>query len=584
MNIRQTVDQPASFKGGIANMVVIADSHGDFKRLPKLIKTVQNNASDIFQKPASNSTKNFFVVAGDWFINPLKKGFLTHPQDSNGDLQNKALLKTISSLEDVLNKLAAKSNEAFAPVLETLYVMGNHCLDGGEKFILDIMKKNPMLSLITNVDMENSPSMREAKSEFPNKFVKSAVYEIQDDKNPYMTHKMLFVGATVPSMDFYNPGLLEGLEFYGNCEKKDSNLTEEDMKGTIDAIKQEVENFKKANPKGVAVFVSHMGNRLSEFVSKNVKGIDHILNGHDHKNTQADYGSISIDSLGKDNEMFKSLTFEFDDDGNLMRRTVTPFFTDATVADGIENHPLKIYLDELLAEDSKPLVSLKHSEELMEDKNAFDGGAEKLTYGNEIRYKNSYLMNFLTSALKREISNTTTPDIFAVGVQSSMVRGGLSHGSNNLDVMKLFDGISESLAGVCVGEIKGEELVGLITENVRENLKAPTRNSLIQWSDIQIDRTLMESIIKGNSDAKFEDAVKVRNNDAQGFEPINLNGNYKIALGKKFLMKEDIVWAKKIRDRFEPINKTCNELFNSYISKDNYNLVITPKTKEQRIL
>ena len=42
-------------------------------------------------------------------------------------------------------------------------------------------------------------------------------------------HNILFLSATIPSMDFYNPGLCDGLEFYDNSNKKDANLTEEDI-------------------------------------------------------------------------------------------------------------------------------------------------------------------------------------------------------------------------------------------------------------------------------------------------------------------------------------------------------------------
>lgn len=51
------------------------------------------------------------------------------------------------------------------------------------------------------------------------------------------------MSATIPSMDFYNPGLCKGLEFYDNSNKKDANLTEADIQETINSIKEKVDDF-----------------------------------------------------------------------------------------------------------------------------------------------------------------------------------------------------------------------------------------------------------------------------------------------------------------------------------------------------
>ena len=43
--------------------------------------------------------------------------------------------------------------------------------------------------------------------------VQSKVIEIDDDKDPNLKHHALFLGVTIPAMDFYNPGLLKEMEF-----------------------------------------------------------------------------------------------------------------------------------------------------------------------------------------------------------------------------------------------------------------------------------------------------------------------------------------------------------------------------------
>ena len=626
MKIQKVQSNGMSFKKAQVNILATADNHGNIMRLPRVIKTIENNAKEIFPKADSPSTMNVFAIVGDWFINPSKKGFLTRPELSNGDLQNIALLKTIDTVKDVVAKTAKK----IVP-LETLYLAGNHCLDAGDKFFVDVMRKNPMTSLVTNVNLEKSPSVQEAMKA-SERIVLSQVYSIPDDKNPDLEHKVLFVGATIPSMDFYNPGLLKGMEYFDNCNKKDANLEEKDIQGTINAIKKEVDAFKAENPKGAVILLSHMGGKLSEIVAKSVPQINCVLNGHDHKNVQTNVGKTSVNSLGKDNEMLKALNFEFDDKGNLIKTSMTPYFTETTLADGLEKHPFQIFLQTVFEKDLEPLINLKEvklddipkestvpTEELvsqymkklgltdatqqkillgnpefkklveaevvkvLEANNSVNKGLSKLSYGNEIRYSNSYLMNYLTSAVKRVIREKYAPDVFTVALQSSIVRGGLTDGSNNLDVMKIFDGVSEDLSNLSIGKVKGEELVGLITENILSNLKAPTRNTIIHWSDVQVDRTMISEISTGAREGNYADAIRVRNPLTKMFEPIDMNEEYKMVIGEKFLVKNDIVWPGKIRDRFENLGQTYDQLFREYITSVDYKLHITPKTKEQRI-
>ena len=218
----------------------------------------------------------------------------------------------------------------------------------------------------------------------------------------------------------------------------------------------------------------------------------------------------------------------------------------------------------------------------LEEDDSVEKGLTSLTYGNEIRYQNSYLMNYLTSAIKRVVREKHDPEVFTVALQSSIVRGGLEDEADNLRVMKVFDGVSEDLSNLRIGAVKGNELVGLIVENVLSNLKAPTRNTIIHWSDVQVNRSMIESISTGNLDADYTEAIRVRNKITKQFEPIDLDEEYKMVIGEKFLVKDDIQWPGIIRDRFVSLDKTYDQLFREYIESVNYKLHITPKTKEQK--
>ena len=193
-------------------------------------------------------------------------------------------------------------------------------------------------------------------------------------------------------------------------------------------------------------------------------------------------------------------------------------------------------------------------------------------------------MNFLTSSIKEELNKILDPDIYAVGIQSSIIRCGLENKADNLALMKIFDGVSKELSGMESGYITGENLTGMIVENVLENLINPTRNTLIHWSDIQVDKTLIKSISEGNSKADYSEAVRVRNPKTQEFEPIDLSKSYKIAIGKKFLLKNSLQYPPKVRGDFKEIGMTYEETFRKYLKEHDYIVNITSNTKEKRII
>ncbi len=554
-----------NFRAARVNIATFSDNHGNVHTLPLLAETIKNNCKDIFVKASDKSTQNILAIVGDWFINPSKKGFMTEPNLTNGDIQLKFLNRIISYIKEL-----SGNNSNF----DTVFAMGNHDLDGGDKFMYKVMKNTKMKTLTTNVDEANSAGIKELKDN--KNIVKSHVYEVADDKNPKLKHKILFLGVTIPSMKFYNPGLLKKMSFLDDCNKKDSDLTPEDLSKTFRAVKKEVDRFKDENPKGAVVLLSHTGNTISKMIVDKVPQINVVLNGHDHKNSTTLTGKTNINSLGKDNEIVKSLNLFFGDDGNLNKIDMNIFFSKTTVKDNLDRNPIQKLLKQSFIEDMQPMITLRD----------ISGKPVELDYGDVIRYQNSYLANYLTSAVKRSVKKICDDPNVILGIQSSIIRGGLKDESNNLDIMKIFDGVSEDLSDVHIGNLKGQELVGLIVENIVGNLKAPKRNTIIQWSDIQVNRTLIGDILAGKSNKDLSSAIKIRNEKTDEFEPIDLEKEYKIAIGEKFLVKDDIEWAPKIRDRFISLHKTYDQLFRSYLASEdvNYQLKITEKVKEQRIL
>ena len=534
------------FKAAQVNIVAMSDNHGNVQNLPQLVGTIDKNKGDIFKKADEKSTLNMFAIAGDFFMNPHKKGYMTKPELSNGDIQANFLNKVVNTVKGIV-----KNN------FDTVYSLGNHCYDGGDEFVFNKLKDEPVKTLVTNVDLEKSPLVTGLMKDHKN-IVKSQVYEVQDDKNPNLKHDVMFVGVTIPSLK----GKLTKTELYDNCNKKDTQLTENDLQGTFAVLNKEVEAFKEKHPKGAVVLLSHMGAPISKMIQKNVPNINVILNGHDHTRDNAEQGGTIINSLGKDNEIVKSVNFRFNDDGDLEDVGYNMYITENSAPD----KEVKTFLDKNFEEDVKPLVKMH--------------GASELEYSDKIRYANTELTNFLTSTVAEE-ARKEIPDLASVALQSSYVRGGIKEGSTNLNLLKIFDGIDVESQNLNVGNVKGNQLVDIISKNVKSNLEAPTRNTLIQWSDFQVNRTMIEQISKGESKNSYADAVKCRNQQTGKFENIDLNKDYKIILSNKILSKKDF---KKVKDNFKSINKNYDDFFRANIKGKNYEVNVDNKVKEQRVL
>ena len=62
-----------TFNGARVNVLATADNHGNIMRLPRLLKTVENNAKEIFPKSESSSTLNFLQLLEIGSLTRLKR-------------------------------------------------------------------------------------------------------------------------------------------------------------------------------------------------------------------------------------------------------------------------------------------------------------------------------------------------------------------------------------------------------------------------------------------------------------------------------------------------------------------------------
>lgn len=569
--------QPMAFKAARINIVANSDNHGNVASMDSVYNAICVNKDRIFQKSNEDSTLNLYINAGDFFINGNKKGWRKGENYTNFDIQKNFLrllvLKMKKQVDLVSKKAAGAPKEA---KFDALYTPGNHCFDGGDKKLYEALASiDGVTTIMTNIDPHKSQALNKYDFDRPNsKFVSSKEYEIPDDKDENKKHHLMVMGVTIPAMDYYNPGLIKETEFLDKNNKKDAKMTKDDIKGTIAAVKEKVEDFKGRYPEGIVILSSHMGTNLSKVIRDEVPGINEILDGHKHDIVTTRKGNTNISSLGEDNKIIKTIALQIEDDGSIEREDIV-YQTDQFKLSKSETNSIKRlyqgYTDEDLKtknkiydhykEESEPVVSISNKGS---EVNPYD-----FSYTETIRYSNSTLANFLTSALKKEIVNIKgQEDVDIVGVQSSIIRGGLKNGASTFDLMKVFDGVSEGLSNIKSGKVTGQELIDIVYENIEQNIENKTRNTIIHWSDIKINRFNLE-LLKQAGNVTEEDKRKnilVRNKNGK-FVEIDPNKTYKIAIADKYLIKDDIKMPAKIRSRFEETGTTYHQLFMKYLER-----------------
>lgn len=579
-----------NFSGARISILAHSDTHGKIDNLPDIYNAAKINQGDIFKKSQEPSTLNLYVNAGDYFINPAKPGYVskkTHP--TNGDVQRDFFALTVKKIKKLANTNTFQHNEAVKKTggkalpeanFDAIYTPGNHDFDGGDKMFYDQVTAIPGLSVVmSNINTLDSPLFTKELDKPGSNISSSKIYEIPDDKDASKKHHVLILGLTIPAMDFYNPGLLKGTNLLDKNDKKDSALGEKEIINTVNSVKNSVERFKKEHPKGIVLVNSHMGTRLSEILGDCVPDIDEIFDGHKHDIATIKKGKTHISSLGMDNNIIKAIALSLDDDGEIEKREERVYCSYEYQLSASERRENSLYrkLNTQYSADFNPLVRL----------NTADNPPNTLEYRKDIRFANSNLANYLTSTVKDALSEIAEyKDVDLVAIQSSIIRGGIEDGANNVSLLKVFDGVSEDLSKINVGTVSGSELIEMVLENIRANLKYPTRDTIIQWSDIKIDRDELKKMQLAGQDITPDTAahcIRIRRSGNTLYSKINPDENYKIAVANKYLAKNDIKTPAKIRKRFVQTEHTYHSLWMNQLQKSHYNIEILPIHMETRI-
>lgn len=579
LSCRQTNRQ--NFGAAKVNILAMSDGHGQVEKLPDLYEAVYSKKDEIFDGPdkdgkAQKGSLNMFVHAGDWFINPGKKGFMGAPEKTAAEFQ-----------VDFMNGLLDSLEKNAAPELKAFYTLGNHCMDDGDKFIIDKLSKAKPTTLLTNVNMDNSPSIKSLDEKAKEKFKEEQVLEIPDDKDPNKKHKVLMLGMTTPSVDFYVPGQVKGLDVVDRNAIKDIQLRESHFKNTYKKLNDKISKFKEANPQGAVVLLSHNGNNVANMIIQNVDGIDVIVNGHDHKKsskvlTNKKTGKQTlVTSLYQNNDKFSSIKLKFDDNGNLEKIQEKGYYPAEVNKEkghvGIDKkfNPMQKKLNELLGEDFKPSIFVAGPPEI------------KQLSTEGIRKQNSHLMNFVADAVNEEYK-THDPDVDISGVFSASIRQPIAVNgwTSNIKLLNLFCGRPLEGGQLCKGEIKGAEFARIVTENYGDNLKNNSRNPLLHYSGVKVNKKGVDDLLMSGGKVTNDDYAKnIEVKDKNGeYKPLDLEKTYKVVLPKECFMVPNIQSAMAMYpSKFKDTPYNGDDLFMDYVKRHDYKMDMT-KSADTRIV
>lgn len=603
-----------NFKSAIFACAAMSDSHGDTKNLAKAELALNDNYKKVFNNinplnpddaVKASSIYTAFLHSGDFLMNGAVKGYRDKSKCS-ADYQ-------FAALEKLSNLFGKRVKESLGDdvIYDKYLALGNHDFDGTDKDLWKYLKSSDFKTVITNIDLNKSPKVKELMNE-NNNIVTKQIISIPDDKNDLrikngeeeLFHKVMILGVTIPSIPFYNPTLHPDTHFLDECNKKDVKLTKKDLMKTLTCISRTVQEFKKENPNGAVIVMSHTGNPISNMIRSAAPEINFIFNGHDHENIVRHIGKTTIQSLGQNNEQIKFFKLFFDDFsqdeyGNIEGGDLTVIDKSSTYSTKYANDTrlstteMQKWINENLAndDDAENYPAMWYS---CPDPRYSD--YKTLKYNeHQVRSLNSPLANFLTSSVASEIRRLDDlygEDIASIAIQSSVIRSGIQEKMSNMDMIRIFNGLGESLSTLSVGTVTGSELAGIIAENIFSNLETD-RNTMLQWSDIQVNKDMLKEIKEGTSDKSPIDAVKIRNlktetaKNPSTWEPVNPYKTYKIVLPTKYLMKDSLKYVPIIKERFNVVEdenfRTLSQLLRSF-NEHNGGVTFKPKFAEERVI
>lgn len=510
-----------SFKGAQMSITAFSDTHGQLEDIGSFWEEIEKNKDDIFLKEGKGK-KDVVAVAGDWFMAGNVKGYKSNPDYNSQKYQ----LLFFNKLMGMFSRMSKS--------ITSIFTIGNHELDAGfEEFSKCVRKLNSQI-VSTNVDLESSDVLKRHA-------LRSKTIEIQDDKDPSLVHKVLFLGVSPGNMSYYNKKL-KGIKFLDDVYKPQSKITPDEVKNSINAVKKEIEEFKKENPKGAIVLLDHFGGTFQDELLRQKLPVNVILSAHEHLDYDELKGSALIVKLFQNFKKFENVKINFDDNGDL-----SGIKTHAYYPKGLSGtNEMQDFYERVFKKDIEQSYSIP----------ARDGICDLELKG--VRYKNSYLANYITDVILNRIQKRI-PETDFFALNASAIRGPLKTKEggevNNINILLTLNGIRNEDANIMLSRVTGREILYMIVENVMSNAQSREKNPLNHYSGLSYNKTmLIKGIQMGLDEKNLISFIRDKNG-----EPLDLDREYLLANVEKFFLKSKNPFIKELYTS----NRTAMTLLNA---------------------
>lgn len=510
-----------SFKGAQMSITAFSDTHGQLEDIGSFWEEIEKNKDDIFLKEGKGK-KDVVAVAGDWFMAGNVKGYKSNPDYNSQKYQ----LLFFNKLMKMFSRMSKS--------ITSIFTIGNHELDAGfEEFSKCARKLNSQI-VSTNVDLESSDVLKHHA-------LRSKTIEIQDDKDPSLVHKVLFLGVSPGNMSYYNKKL-KGIKFLDDVYKPQSKITPDEVKNSINAVKKEIEEFKKENPKGAVVLLDHFGGTFQDELLRQKLPVNVILSAHEHLDYDELKGSALIVKLFQNFKKFENVKINFDDNGDL-----SGIKTRAYYPKGLSGtNEMQDFYERVFKKDIEQSYSIP----------ARDGICDLELKG--VRYKNSYLANYITDVILNRIQKRI-PETDFFALNASAIRGPLKTKEggevNNINILLTLNGIRNEDANIMLSRVTGREILYMIVENVMSNAQSREKNPLNHYSGLSYNKTmLIKGIQMGLDEKNLISFIRDKNG-----EPLDLDREYLLANVEKFFLKSKNPFIKELYTS----NRTAMTLLNA---------------------
>lgn len=493
--------QNTSFKGATVSITAFSDTHGQLENISNFWEEIEKNKKDLFLKEGKGK-QDVVAVAGDWFMAGNVEGYKSNPNFNSQRYQLIFFNKLMANLCNLSKNIIS----VFAP--------GNHEFDAGYDEFANCAKRMRTQILMTNANLEESGDLK-------NYALKSKVIEVDDDKDPSLTHKVLFLGISPGNMSYYNKKLA-GVAFLDDVYKPQTKITPDEVQNSIKAVRDEIEKFKSQNPKGAVVLLDHFGGIFQDELLRQKLPVNIILGAHEHLDYDRFSDSTLITKLYQNFRKFENVKINFGDDGTIEDIRTRAYYPDQNVEHQNEMNKFyrQVFKNDL--QDSYLIPAQKNIDEL-----TLKG----------VRYENSYLANYITDVILNRIKKVY-PQVDFFAINASAIRGPLktqnSGEVNNINLLLTLNGIREEDAGILLSNVSGKEILDIICENVLSNSQNKERNPLNHFSGLKYNKTMLLKGMKAKLSDK--DLIKfVRR--TQDNEPLELDRTYTLANVEKFFVK-----------------------------------------------